>query len=173
MYTQGQVIMLVHQYADELREQGFDVRHIEEVKITRSYNTHGWCMTHRDNHNATIASSKYRIADGEEAVTETILHELCHAIAPYEEKHGDTWQRIAYLVGNIFHVKINARNPHTIKVAEMAYKYHIKCDGCGDEWHYCRRTKFVKAVENNHAVDWKCGCGHKHFSMVKGGSKNE
>lgn len=166
MYTQGQVIMLVHQYADELRAQGFDVRHIEEVKITRSYNTHDWCMTHRDNHNATIAISKYRIADGEEAVTETILHELCHAIAPHCEKHGSTWQRIADKVGKLYNVKITRCNPHTVKVKEMASKYKVKCDGCGHVWYYRRRTKLIKAIEEDHGKGYRCSCGHNHFSLI-------
>lgn len=161
------VYKLTRDYINVLQNNGVKIRTLRGIEFDRRVNRNGFCRLWRDNNMFVLGISIYRFADGMEAVKETILHELCHAIAPFGEKHGETWQRIARLVGNIFHVKINARNAHTIEVAEMAYKYHIKCDGCGAEWHYCRRTQFVKAVENNHAVDWKCGCGHKHFSLIE------
>ena len=163
----NKVYSITRQYIDELEEKGFSVRTLDKIEFTRSFHRHGYCVVYKNNNLFVLGISAYRLADGWQAVRATILHELCHAIAPYKEEHGSTWQKIAKLVGDIFHVKINASNPHTIKVAEMAYKYHIKCDGCGAEWHYCRRTRFVKAVEDNHAACWKCGCGHKHFSMME------
>lgn len=169
-WTKGKkelIYKLTRNYISVLQDNGVKIRTLKAIKFDRRVNRNGCCTMWRDNNMFVLGISIYRFADGMEAIKETILHELCHAIAPYGEGHGSTWQKIAKLVGDIFHVKINERNPHSIKVAEMAYKYHVKCDGCGAEWHYCRRTKFVKAVEDNHAEGWKCGCGHKHFSMME------
>lgn len=162
------IYKLTRNYISVLQDNGVKIRTLKAIKFDRRVNRNGCCTMWRDNNMFVLGISIYRFADGMEAIKETILHELCHAIAPYGEGHGSAWQKIAKLVGDIFHVKINERNPHTIKVAEMAYKYHVKCDGCGAEWHYMRKTKFVREAIEDHARLWKCGCGSHHFTCVKG-----
>lgn len=156
------------QYIKELKEQGFSIRKLEKIDFNNSFNTNGYCRTYRDSPTFDLGISVYRVVDGWEAVKETILHELCHAMAPYDSGHDEEWQKLAKEVGNLYGIKINHKAPHSIKAYETAYKYVIKCDSCGATWRFMRRTKFVKAVANNHATNWKCGCGHHHFSLMKG-----
>lgn len=161
------VYSITRRYIDELEDYGFDVRTLEDIKFTNAFKTHGWCLTHRYNNLFTLGISCYRLADGWEAVRETILHELCHAIATHGAGHGKEWQEIADEVGHLYEIKIQRCEPHSITVYENAYRYAAKCDKCGATWHYMRKTKFIKAVMADHASTWKCVCGGKHFSMVK------
>ena len=161
---------LVKYYIYDLRERGFDVRELEEIKFTHAVSVHGWCMTYANNHKFTLGISCYRVADGEEALKETILHELCHAIASHGAGHGKEWRDIAKAVSDIYGVHIERCNPHSIKVKEATSRFVVKCDNCGAVWGYMHRTKFVKAVMENNTSTWKCECGSHHFSMVKGGN---
>lgn len=166
----GKVVGLVYQFMNELKEQGFLIRKLNKIDFNTSFNTNGYCRTYRDSPTFDLGISVYRVIDGWEAVKETILHELCHAMASYDSGHDEEWQELAKEVGNLYGIKINHKSPHSIKAYESAYKYVIKCDSCGAMWRSMRRTKFVKAVADNHASAWKCACGGKHFSMVKGGN---
>ena len=166
----NKVKKIVEYYIYDLRERGFDVRELEEIKFTHAVNVHGWCRTYANSKLFTLGISCYRVADGEEALKETILHELCHAIASYGAGHGKEWQYLCEKVGSIYGVHIERCRPHSIKVEEAANRFVVKCDNCGAVWEYMRRTKFVRAVMENNTSKWKCGCGSHHFSMVKGGN---
>ena len=166
--NKNKVKRLVEKYISDLRSYGFDIRELEEIKFTHAMRVNGWCITHRDNYKFTLGISCYRVADGWNAVKETILHELCHAIASHGAGHGKEWQDIAKAVGDIYDVNIERCQPHSIKVKEESKRYIVKCDKCGASWNYMRKTKFVKAVMENHANTWRCGCGSHHFSIVKG-----
>ena len=166
----NKVKKLVEYYIYDLREKGFNVRELEEIKFTHAINTHGWCMTYANNNGFILGISCYRVADGWNVVKETILHELCHAIASHGAGHGKEWQDIAKQVGDIYGVHIKRCSAHSIKVEEETKRYVVKCDNCGATWEFMRRTKFVKAVIEKNTSKWKCGCGSHHFSMVKGGN---
>ena len=77
--------------------------------------TGGYVARAGDDHAIYLGISIYRFADGMEAVKETILHELCHAIASYDAGHGEEWQGIAKKVGSIYGIKIKYSAPHSIK----------------------------------------------------------
>ena len=164
----GKVLGLVYQFMNELEEHGFLIRKLNKIDFNTSFNTNGYCRQYRYSPTFDIGISVYRVVDGWEAVKETILHELCHAMAPYDSGHGEEWQELAKKVGNLYGIKINHKAPHSIKAYETAYRYIIKCDNCGATRRYMRRTKFVKDAADHHATNWKCGCGHKHFSLMKG-----
>ena len=166
----NKIYSITRQYIDELEKKGFIVRTLDKIEFTHSFHRHGYCRTYKYNSLFDLGISAYRLADGWQAVRETILHELCHAIAPYGAGHGKEWQEIADEVGKIYGIKIQRCDPHSITVDEIAYRYVAKCDKCGATWHYMRKTKFIKAVMENHASTWKCACGGNHFSMVKGGN---
>ena len=166
----NKVKKLVKSYIEDLRNNGFNIRELEEIKFTHAVNTHGWCRTYVNNNRFILGISCYRFADGEEALKETILHELCHAIASHGAGHGKEWQDIAKEVGSIYGVHIERCSSHTIKVEEATERYVIKCAKCGAIGRYMRRTKFVKDVMENNASKWECRCGGHHFSMVKGGN---
>ena len=166
--NKNKVKKLVEYDIHYMRYNGFDVRELENIKFTHAMNTHGWCMTYSNNHKFTLGISCYRVADGEEAVKETILHELCHAIASHGAGHGKEWQDIADKVGHLYGIKIQRCEPHSITVEENAYRYVAKCDKCGAIWRRMRKTAFIKAGMTYTAITRKCACGGNHFSMVKG-----
>lgn len=163
----NKVYSITRQYIDELEAKGFIVRTLYKIEFTRSFHRHGYCKIYKHNSLFVLGISAYRLADGWQAIRETILHELCHAIAPYGAGHGKEWQIVADEVGEIYGIKIQRCDPHSITVYENAYRYVAKCDKCGATWHYMRKTKFIKAVMTDHARAWKCSCGGKYFSMVK------
>lgn len=164
------VYSITRQYIDELEGKGFIVRTLNKIEFTRSFHRHGYCVTYKNNNLFVLGISAYRLADGWQAVRETILHELCHAIAPYGAGHGKEWQEVADEVGSLYGIKIQRCDPHSIKTYESAYRYVARCNKCGATWSYIRKTKFIKAVLADHASTWKCACGGHHFSMVKGGN---
>ena len=164
------VTEMTMQYIKELKEQGFHIRELEKIDFNTRFYTHGYCLCYRDSPMFILGISAYRVVDGWEAVKETILHELCHAMCPYDSGHDEEWQGIAKEVGSIYGIKIAYKAPHSIKTYEIAYKYVIKCDKCGATWGFMRKTAFVKAVMENNTSTWRCECGSHHFSMVKGGN---
>lgn len=155
------------QYIKELKEQGFNIRELKKIDFNVRFKSNGYCTVYRDSPTFILGISAYRLLDGREAVKETILHELCHAIASYDSGHDEEWRQIAKKVGRLYGIKIVYKAPHSIKAKEAAYRYVIKCDECGAVWRFMRRTRFVKAVMSNHGATWKCACGGHHFSMVK------
>lgn len=163
------VVSLIFQFMNELKEQGFSIRKLEKIEFSTSFNTNGYCRVHRDSPTFSLGISAYRVIDGWEAVKETILHELCHAMASYDSGHGEEWQGLAKKVGSIYGIKITYKAPHSIKAYETAYRYVVKCDNCGTTWRYMRRSSnLVKDTITHHATNWRCKCGHQHFSLVKG-----
>ena len=164
----AKVVGLVYQCMNELKDQGFLIRKLHKIDFNNNFNTNGYCRVFRDSPMFDLGISSYRVIDGWESVKETILHELCHAMSSYDSGHDAEWQELAERVGNIYGIKIAHKAPHSIKTYESAYRYVVKCDNCGATWRFMRRTRFVKAVADNHATNWKCGCGHHHFSLVKG-----
>ena len=164
----NKVKKIVEYYIYDLRERGFNVRELKKIDFNTRFKTHGYCRLYRDSPTFILGISAYRVIDGWAAVTETIIHEFCHALASYEAGHDKEWQGIAKKVGENYGIKITYSAPHSIKTYEVAYRYIIKCDSCGATWRFMRRTKFVKAVMENNTRTWKCGCGSHHFSMIKG-----
>ena len=166
----NKVYSITRQYIDELDEKGFIVRTLSKIDFTRSFHRHGYCVTYKHNNLFVLGISAYCLADGWQAVRAVILHELCHAIAPYRAGHGKEWREVADEVGSLYGIKIQRCDSHSIKTYESAYRYVAKCDKCGATWSYIRKAPFIKAVLADHASTWKCACGGNHFSMVKGGN---
>ncbi len=64
------------------------------IEINNSKSTLGLCD--HDNRIITISQKNYYI-DGE--LRDTILHEIAHAIAGFENKHNKIWKNIAQHIG--------------------------------------------------------------------------
>lgn len=110
------------QYIKELKEKGFHIRKLEKIDFNTCFYTNGYCRVYRDSPTFILGISCYRVADGWEAVKETILHGLCHAMSSYDSGHDEEWQKIAKEVGGIYGIKIAYRAPHSIKDYESAYR---------------------------------------------------
>ena len=99
------VTRLVHKYHDELKEKGYPIREIREVKFSRSIKKHGSCATYKFSNDCTITISEIAFSGGNETLKNTILHELTHSIRGCKG-HGEVWQRYANEIGNMYGIKI-------------------------------------------------------------------
>ena len=69
-----------------------------------------------------------------EDVTDTILHEIAHALAGYSAGHGYEWQRVAKSIGcnaNKYYDEKNKKS--TADAFKIIAKYKAVCEGCGKE----------------------------------------
>jgi predicted SprT family Zn-dependent metalloprotease len=83
-----------------------------------------------------------------EAVRETVLHEIAHALAGREAGHGPLWKAMCMRVG--------ARPERlSTEVAMPDGRWQARCDGCGMLHHKHRKPKRM--------VGWYCcRCGPEH-----------
>jgi predicted SprT family Zn-dependent metalloprotease len=83
--------------------------------------------------------------NGAEAVRDTVLHEIAHALAGREAGHGPLWKAMCLRVG---------AKPERLsdEAAMPAGRWQARCACCGMMHHKHRRPK--------HLVGWYCeGCG--------------
>ena len=82
-----------------------------------------------------ISLSRYLVeANGVEAVRETILHEIAHALAPRGAAHGPVWRAVAQSIG------CNGSRCYGNEVARPKPRFQGSCPGCGRIIHRHRRT---------------------------------
>lgn len=155
------VTRLVTKYHKELKEKGYPVRDIREVKFSRSVRTHGKCTIHYDN-TVTITISEVAFSGGNEALKNTIFHELTHSIRGCKG-HEEVWQRYADEIGRMYGVKIQQYVSKEERVAckeykESRYNWKVTCPNCGHSWKSYRKTKVIDALMNGRKCT--CSCGH-------------
>ena len=68
-------------------------------------------------------------------IINTLLHEIAHAIAGYENKHNHVWQRVARSIG------CNAKRCHSVN--HTPAKWSGKCK-CRSDWKRQRLTKLAR-----------------------------
>lgn len=145
---------------------GFKVRRIEKIKFITAVHIFGRCRKHDDN-NATIYLSEVSLRDG--SIKNTIIHELCHAVMfPNNVGHNTVWQKIAKEAGKIFGENITTRAQNNEKTREYQfnkYKYIIKCENCGRQYFYIRKSKAISAIINN-SKSYRCKCGSHNLRVI-------
>ena len=88
-----------------------------------------------------ITLSRYHAEHGTEAdITETILHEIAHALAGVSAKHGLKWKIIARRIG------ANPKATSDRPLHAPPPKYQGTCPGCGQTSKARRRTKAACAA---------------------------
>ena len=163
------VTRLVHKYHDELKEKGYPVREIREVKFSRSVKTHGSCTNYRFDNTCTITISEVAFSGGNETLKNTILHELTHSIRGCKG-HGEVWQRYADEIGSMYGVKIQQYVSEEEKVAckeykESRYNWKVTCPSCGHTWKYYRKTKVIDILMNGRKCTCSCGYDGNDFKV--------
>jgi predicted SprT family Zn-dependent metalloprotease len=82
-----------------------------------------------------LSLSSYLVeANKVDAVRETILHEIAHALAPRGAGHGPVWQSLALTIG------CNGRRCYGNEVQRPKPKFKGTCRGCGRVIYRHRRT---------------------------------
>jgi SprT protein len=82
-----------------------------------------------------ISLSRHLVeANGIEAVRETILHEIAHALAPRGAAHGPVWRTLAQSIG------CNGARCYGSEVARPKPKFQGTCPGCNRIIRRHRRT---------------------------------
>lgn len=72
----------------------------------------------------------------EKDVSNTLLHEIAHAIAGHDAGHGPKWKHIAKKIG------CNGDRCNKVFLMGKRYKYTLKCsDGCVMKRHKLKRNK--------------------------------
>lgn len=97
----------------------------------------------------------------DKVIKDVIFHELLHT-CPGCLNHGPVWKALAQRVNRAWGTDIRVRIdteyiPGMVKEqeAERAYKYEIRCQGCGRSVYRMRRSRIVDHPEN-----YRCGsCG--------------
>jgi predicted SprT family Zn-dependent metalloprotease len=88
-------------------------------------------------------------------VIETVIHEVMHSIDGCMN-HGRKWKYIAYLVRNKYGHNIERTGKceeyRALKNETIDYKYMVKCNRCGVESKYQKKSKLI-----NHPEKYRCG----------------
>lgn len=172
------IVDMLYTYREELIDKyGFTVYPIRVQFNARKYKVYGTCSCNHRAGTAVIEISNILIKEGsEEAIKETLLHELIHAM-PYckMNHHGAKFQEMARKVNRIYGTKIgtyaskeaydSVREVVKANVLDNRKTYVCHCAKCGATWRYHRMSKFVKAVMRNGAKNYTCQCGGKEFYM--------
>jgi predicted SprT family Zn-dependent metalloprotease len=119
------------------------------VRLCRSKRTLGRCV-----YDARVIELSVHLVqrNGLEAVRDTILHEIAHALVGPGHGHDAAWREMCRRVG--------ARPERCSSEADMPEgRWQAVCPACGLRHHKYRRPKRVRG--------WYCGrCGAEHGKLV-------
>lgn len=123
--------------------------------------THGSCHITRRGV-IEIRISKYLVK--EEDIKNTILHELCHAYAPWRCGHDWQWKQLAEKVGNKFHTRITrtSNREHSSEL-DSRVVCEITCPVCGKVTKYYRKSGIYYHPETYYCND----CGNKTLGHLQ------
>lgn len=155
------VTRLVHRYHDELKEKGYPIRDIREVKFNRKISTYGTCTTHRDG-TITIHISEIAFSGGNKVLKNTVLHELIHGFTDTKE-HNAMWYKYAKEIGAEYGVNITQYVTKEERIAckeyrDSRYNWAVTCPSCGTTWKSYRKTRVINALMYGRKCT--CSCGH-------------
>lgn len=96
-----------------------------------------------------IELNKYLLESSENAVMDTLLHEILHTC--YNSfNHGKTWQRYAERLNRKYGFHIKRTQNYTVKEIspQQIFKYFVKCKNCGNVIGKARLSKVITNPEN-------------------------
>jgi predicted SprT family Zn-dependent metalloprotease len=110
----------------------------------------------------SIFKSHYQTSSVED-ITNTIVHELCHAIDYKFSKHGAHWKWIAKIAGQHFNTKITRCGARTEEENEERRKKAIAilvCNKCGKEYLLFKKSNMYISQGRGYSCG-VCGRGHE------------
>lgn len=119
--------------------------------IVKMKNFQAWGQCHRKYDTCQIYVSKQLLLTNEHSVMETLLHEVLHAVRG-SSGHGYVWQKNAELINrtygyNIKRVTSSEEKELTLDSKMEAYKYVVRCTGCGLSSGKTRRSRLIDHPE--------------------------
>lgn len=159
---------MVRGLAKEMRDLGYPVKPIHNVKLSKASTCFGKCTIYCYGY-VDITITELGLLGSKEDLKNTIIHELCHACCDIGDHHGDNWKYYARKASKDFHTNITITS-EVVGKEQKSYlkskiKYRIQCDNCGAIDEYQRKTKFVQSVINNRHL-YRCHCGCISFHLI-------
>lgn len=138
---------------DLLAEHGLaDEWHFE---LSRHKHIMGQCDPNRK----AIKFSEYFLDSPSWKVTDTLLHEIAHALAGCEHGHDAVWKAMCLTIG--------ADPTRTYDAADVVNKarpnYLVRCTSCGREW---KRYRLRKSLLRDSARSVCCGAPLEAFKLT-------
>lgn len=167
----------------------FDLINLGTGRTVHTFGTFKWgdsLSYSRDE--GTLILNDQMFDEPEEAIKNTILHELCHYIVwkmgldygAYISKnggwyygkhidksdwssHGRIWREVADIVGRATNQTISRTDNYAThtgvgKFAQDKYNYIAKCRHCGKEFGYVRKGDFIKSIDSDGHSTWSHSC---------------
>lgn len=156
MRTEKDLLMMYMECINLMNKYGFKVNPINIKLNNRIKKTLG-----RYTHSKQLIeiNKTYFEQAKEEAIKNTIIHEICHQLTPYHG-HDTVWKSLAYKVSNKTGYKITTRATKDklegVIFKEEIFKYKAVCECCGLESKYKRASNVIK-----HPEFYRCKCGGK------------
>lgn len=146
---------------DVMNQIGYPIKDID-WRVTKKPVASWYGMAYKKI-NMVILNSKL-LEEEENAVKNTILHELAHIAAPEYSHHGYEWQCICEKIRRYTGQVITRTNPFSQHAAvkahrDAAIRYEFVCPECGCHIRKIRRTRFVDEYDqlaNDGGPKWWC-----------------
>ena len=165
---------------DEMKSMGVEVSNLPNIIWTvssRAKSRYGQCYM-RSKSKCVIDISKFlldeSITPNEDALKNTIIHELLHALYP-NDGHKGRWKNMADHItkasnGKYIIKRCTSYQEKGIDIEKLIVqhpkrsmpKYNIKCTNCGASYLRIKRTKIVKRPDL-----YKCGVCNGDLKVIE------
>lgn len=173
MITQEQLMVLFEECKTQLVNLGYIEilnNHYNIYINTKFKSVLGRIGRYLPNYFIIEINSRYLDVCTENAIKNTIMHELIHSIQGCMN-HGCKWKNIAHQVNSFYGYNVQRTNsykeydsvytPHA-----LPYKYMIRCKHCNKIWKYKKTTNIIKELQQNNASSLYCPyCNHRVFEL--------
>lgn len=155
-YTNRYLVHIANQCIGELEELGYKDVPLDEIRwngrLKSALGRHIFKHRFGEVISHTIEISK--MLKTEQIVRETIMHELIHALCPYDG-HGRLWKSIVKQVNDAYGYNITTTKELTEEIVNMSELYGtLTCLKCSKKYKVKKSAKAYKTPMN-----YRCKCG--------------
>ena len=156
--TNEQIKKLVLNYADMLKEKGFPVGNIIDVKLSWGRKTLGLCqMTNKGNY--IIRISKYSDVDTMEG---TIFHEIIHTF-PGCLNHGEGFKQYASIINRLYDMNIDTHS----RMPKIRTNVTLICSCCKKVLYQYKELNNLQVLELRKKLkSYQSKCCHKDIKLI-------
>lgn len=153
-----QIKELVLNYADMLKEKGFPVGNIIDVKLSWCRKTLGLCqMTNKNNY--IIRISKYSDVD---TMEDTIFHEIIHTF-PGCLNHGTAFQEYAGIINRLYNMNIGTYG----RMPKNRTNVKLVCPCCKKMLYQYKDLNNLQVLKvRKETKDYWSKCCHKNIKLI-------
>lgn len=138
---------------------------IPKVRTYKAKSYFGQCRYRQGQDAYEITISEYHLANGYDAVMETMVHEVLH-VGKGSRGHDKTWKKYVAMVNREYGYNISrcgsSDNGYTLAVAEKSINYIIQCTGCNQTINRTKKSKLITHTEN-----YRCGRCRSKLKRIK------